>query len=115
MSAPLTNAGASKALARLLTAGIILGCVLLAAGGVLTAMHGGLEPGLGLGVTGFGVSGLDGPSLIRTGILVMILTPILRVMAVAALFAQREDRPAVVWAVVVLLLLVLAMVLDLRH
>lgn len=115
MNLPVENAATSKALARLLTAGITLGCVLLAAGGVVCAFHGGLEPGLGLGVTGFGVTGLDGPSLIRSGVLVMILTPILRVAALTVLFAQRDDRPAVVWAVVVLLLLTLATVLDLRH
>lgn len=112
---PAANTGTSKALARLLTAGITLGCVLLAAGGAVCAFQGGLEPGIGLGVTGFGISGLDGPSLIRSGILVMILTPILRVAALTVLFAQRDDRPGVVWAVVVLLLLALATVLDLRH
>lgn len=115
MSAPRADAATSKALSRLLTAGIAIGCVLLAAGGVITAFHGGLEPGLGLGVTGFGITGLDGPSLIRTGILVVILTPILRVVTLALLFAQRDDRPGVVWAVIVLLLLTLATVLDLRH
>jgi uncharacterized membrane protein len=109
------SSGASKSLARLLTAGIVLGCVLLAAGGFLSALQEGLVPGLGLGVTGFGVTGLDGPSLIRTGILVIILTPILRVAAVAAIFVQRDDRPGIVWAVAVLLLLTLATVLDLRH
>ena len=115
MSARRTDAGASKAIARLLSAGITAGCLLLGVGGALLAMHGGLEPGTGLGTTGFGVAGVDGASLIRLGILVLILTPILRVVAVAALLAQRDDRPGVVWAVAVLLLLVLATVLDLRH
>jgi hypothetical protein len=115
VSGPHMDPAASRALARLLTAGITIGCVLLAVGGVLCAFDGGLLPGTGLGVTGFGFTGLDGPSLVRTGILAVILTPILRVATVAVLFAQREDRAGVVWAVAVLLLLTLAMVLDLRH
>lgn len=115
MSIPRADADASKSIARLLTIGITAGCLLLGIGGALLALQEGLEPGTGLGVTGFGVAGLDGASLIRLGILVLILTPILRVVAVAVLLAQREDRPGVMWAVTVLLLLALATVLDLRH
>lgn len=112
------DAATSKVLARLLVAGIAAGCALLAAGALLCAFDGGLIPGIGLGETGFAVRNLyppNGPALLRAGILVLILTPIVRVAAVAALFAQKDDRPGVVWAVVVLLLLTLATVLELRH
>ena len=111
------DAGASKVLARLLVAGIALGALLLGAGAFVCALNGGLHPGIGLGETGFAVHGLytlDGPALLRAGILVLILTPIVRVAAVAALLAQRNDRPGVVWAIVVLLLLTLTTVLELR-
>lgn len=112
------DAAASKVLARLLLAGIAAGCLLLASGALVCALDGGLVSGIGLGQTGFAVHGLyelDGPALLRAGILVLILTPIVRVAAVAALLAQRDDRSGVVWAVGVLLLLTLATVLELRH
>jgi len=112
------DAAASKLLARILVAGIAFGCLLIAGGALVCAFDGGLVPGIGLGETGFAVHGLyalDGPALLRAGILAIILTPIVRVCAVAALLAQRDDRAGVVWAIVVLLLLILTTVLELRH
>lgn len=107
--------GSARVLARLLQAGIAAGVVLIVAGGVRCALDGGLGPGIGIGVTGFGVTGVDGPSLLRLGIFAIILTPILRVVALAILFVRTDDRTGVVWAIAVLLLLILATVLNVSH
>ena len=119
MSVTRVDAAGSRSIALLLTGGVAVGCVLLAAGGVIAAFHGGLTPGLGVGSTGFadpsGLLHLDGTALIRAGILVLILTPVLRVAAVAVLLARRQDRGGVVYAIAVLLLVALATALDLRH
>jgi uncharacterized membrane protein len=112
------DAATAKTLSRVLTAGIAAGGVLLVIGAILTAVQTGLHPGIGVGEGGFALRGLlalEGPAFIRAGILVLILTPVVRVLAVAALLLQRNDRGGVLYAIVVLLLLTLATVLDLRH
>lgn len=105
----------SRALARLLVGGIAVGAALLITGSIACVLDGTLQPGLGLGTTGFGVTGIDGPSLLRLGVFVIILTPILRIAALAILFVRGDDRGGVVWAIVVLLLVILATVLDVTH
>ena len=117
MTVRRTDPATSRMLARLLVGGIAVGAILLIAGGIRCALEleGGLAAGIGVGTTGLGVTGIDGPSLLRLGVLVMILTPIFRVVALAILFVTGDDRTALVWAISVLLLLALAMLLDVRH
>lgn len=110
----------SPALARVLNGGIIAGSVLIAIGAALLIAHGTFAPGIGIGINGTfagmtGILRLDGVAFLRAGILVLILTPIVRVGFVAVLLARRQDRTGVAWAITVLLLLALATALDLRH
>ena len=116
----ITTVAQNHALARVLNGGIIAGSVLIAAGASVLIANGTFAPGAGIGVAGTfaGMSSvfrLDGVALVRAGVLVLILTPVLRVAFVAVLLARRQDRTGVISAVAVLLLLALATALDLRH
>lgn len=117
MSASPIGPAASRAIAQVLTGGILLGCALLALGGILAAFQGGLGTGAGLGSGGFAVHGifrLEPVALLRAGILVLILTPIVRIAGVAVLLGRRQDLAGVIYSVTVLLLLALATALDVR-
>lgn len=117
MSTTPLGAQASRALARLLTTGIILGCALVALGEILAAFQGGVASGTGLGAYGFRIHGLfrlDPTALLRAGVLVLIVTPIVRVVGVAVLLGRRQDVAGVVYSVAVLLLLALATALEIR-
>ena len=109
---------AARALGKLLTFGVLTGAALMAVGAVLAANRGGLARGLGLGTKGFAIRGLfsmDTEAVLRAGVLVLILTPIVRVVAVAVMLARRQDRAGLVYSVAVLLLVALATALEVRR
>lgn len=109
-----------RKLARLLQTGIAGGALLLIAGTIIAASTGELVPGFGLGVPG--MDGLlprliegDPAALLRAGVLVVLLTPVARVVAVSWMLRREKDVTGAVCALVVLLLVTVAILLDLTH
>lgn len=119
-TAEAAGPSSSQRLGRMLHAGILLGTVLLLGGAVLGGIRGDLQRGLGLSPpvlrdVAAGLARLETAALLRAGLLVLILTPILRVAAVGFLLGRRGDRLAVACAVGVLALLVAASFLGSGH
>ena len=110
---------ASVALSRLLRAGVWTGTALLVTGSVLGIAAGELRPGLGLGEPGLQSlrSGfrMDAETILRAGLLLIIATPLARVVVAGVLLGRKRDRAAVACTIAVLALLAIAVALDLRH
>lgn len=114
------GATSSKRLGRMLQSGIVLGSGFLVLGAILGAyrdqMHRGLgvEPPVLLDLAR-DLTRLDTAALLRAGLLVLILTPVVRVVAAAWLLGRAGDRLAVACAIAVLALLVAASFLGTGH
>ena len=109
-----------ETLGKVLTAGMFTGAGLLVLGGGLALMRGELAPGLGIGkhgLNGLGGGLLRGESaaVLRLAILVLIMTPVLRVIVSGILLGRAKDRVAVMCTIAVLGLLILAFALDVRE
>lgn len=111
---------ANASLGKLLLGGMIIGTVLMLIGGGLAAVRGELAPGLGIGRHGLhGIGGGllrgEAQAVIRLAILVLIVTPVLRVIVAGYLLGKAKDRVAVACTIAVLALLVVAFALDVRE
>lgn len=111
---------ANGKLGTLLLGGMLLGAGLMVVGGTLAAFRGELAPGLGIGRHGLhGIGGGllrgEAQAVIRLAILVLIVTPVLRVVVAGYLLGKAKDRVAVACTIAVLALLVVAFALDVRE
>lgn len=114
LSARPLSASAARFVGRLLLFTSLAGVALCAVGELLAFLRG--EP-LGLAGPGelraipAGILRLDGPALVHLGILVIIATPVLRVIAMIPTFlAERQPRHALVATVVLGLLVAAALI-----
>lgn len=114
----MTRAQTSLRLASILRGGVWIGSGLLIAGTSLGLARGELRPGLGIGQPGLNALAndlhLDASSILRAGLLLIIATPLVRVVIAGWLLGRQRDRLAIGCTVAVLALLTLAVALDLR-
>lgn len=108
-------------LGNILRAGVVLSAVIVLLGGILYFFQGGGRtpefhvfqgvPGCTLGNMDIirGVLGLRGPCIIMLGLLLLIATPVARVLFSAIAFALEGDRTYVVITLVVLALLLVSL------
>lgn len=114
------GARSSKRLGRMLQGGILLGSGFLVLGAILGASRDEMHRGLGveppvLLELARDLARFDTAALLRAGLLVLILTPVVRVVAAAWLLGRAGDRLAVACAIAVLALLVAASFLGSGH
>ena len=120
VAARRAGALSSKRLGRMLQAGILLGTGLLVLGAIVGTARDEMHRGLGLERPVLldilrNLAGLDTAALLRAGLLVLILTPVVRVVAAAWLLGRAGDRIAVACSIAVLALLVAASFLGSGH
>ncbi len=111
---------ANASLGKVLLGGMLVGAALMLLGGAMAAFRGELAPGLGLGkhgIHGLGGGLLRGESaaVLRLAVLVLIVTPVLRVIVAGVLLGRAKDRVAVACTIAVLALLLVAFALDVRE
>ncbi len=114
-----SRADTSHRLSRVLRLGVWLGSGLLLVGSILGLVRGDLHSGLGVGHPGLHALAtelhFDAATILRFGLLLIIATPVIRVVVAGFLLGRNRDRLAVVCTVAVLGLLAVAIALDLRH
>lgn len=105
----------------LLRTGVILAAVVVLTGGVVYLLHHGAEPThygtfhmedpelRSLGGVLRGAYALEGPSIIQLGLLLLMATPVARVLFAVFGFAQERDRTYVWITLVVFAILMLSL------
>ena len=105
----------------LLRTGVILAAIVVLAGGIVYLLHHGAEPARygtfhmedvklrTLHGVLRGAIALDGPSIIQLGLLLLIATPVARVLFAAFGFAQERDRTYVAISLIVFAILILSL------
>jgi uncharacterized membrane protein len=124
---PESTARTERLISRVLRVGVYTSLALIAAGTLLSFAGGGYGrqpsdlarltgPGGAFPRTldwfGHGLLHLDGQAVIVAGLLILILTPIVRVMVSLAGFARERDRTYVLITAAVLALLILSFALG---
>ncbi len=105
----------------LLRTGVILAAAVVLTGGIIYLLHHGTEPARygtfhmedvklrSLRGLLHGAYALDGPSIIQLGLLLLIATPVARVLFAAFGFAQERDRTYVAISLIVFAILILSL------
>jgi uncharacterized membrane protein len=127
MDAADSSARTERLISQVLRTGVYTSLILISAGTLLSFAHGGyggqaadlarLTGPRGafprtLGWFGHGLATLDGQAVIVAGLLILILTPIVRVTVSLVGFARERDRTYVLITAAVLALLILSFALG---
>jgi uncharacterized membrane protein len=97
----------SSAASRVLRGGVVISACLMIVGLLIAVLRGatGAQHGSGMGWIGRGILHGDGRAILELGLLILMVTPVLRMLMVAYYFARARVVPLLLASIGVLVIL----------